>query len=148
MRFLSLFPSLFTPILYYKEYPILGIPYKSFFLFQNIFSAMMNRWCRDVHTWWWIKKVDKIYTKGLLFVMGCAIIPFAWRHEVRLRCYASGRLCDATKNHWFSIGFGWLERALGCGEATTLLHTHEGTGSSPVVSTSGESPRTIRYERG
>ena len=40
----------------------------------------------------------------------------------------------------------WLVRASLVGPiGTTMLHTHEVTGSSPVVSTSGESPRTIRY---
>ena len=32
-------------------------------------------------------------------------------------------------------GFGWLERLLARGETSGLLHTHEVTGSSPVVST-------------
>ena len=35
-------------------------------------------------------------------------------------------------------GFGWLERLLARGETSGLLHTHEVTGSSPVVSTTIE----------
>ena len=49
------------------------------------------------------------------------------------------------KNRWYSGILAVWDEGLRRGKTPTMLHTHEVTGSSPVVSTSGESPRTIRY---
>ena len=98
-------------LLYQKGCPILGRVLKYYHLFSK--SFLVRCWAddgemfSDVHQ---RKKVIIFCSRVLLFETGCAIIPLAWRHEVRLWCMAYCQIFHVIKNHWFSMSFGWLER--------------------------------------
>ena len=146
---LFLFPSTFVPLLYRIAYPIPFLPPNLFLLFSKSFSwvddAMLGR-CSPlmvvVERWWWdvqprppLRKNDKKPFNGLDFWSRMCY------NTMRMEAWGQTLVLVILSALWYNKkplitnGF-WLVRASPVGPiGTTMLHTHEVTGSSPVVST-------------
>ena len=103
--------------------------------FKKFFSEMLSRWWGDVQRCSSAKKGDNFLFKGLAFWNRMCYNPSrmeAWGQTLML-----GILSDFSCNKKPLIfNEFWLVRASLVGpKGTTMLHTHEVTGSSPVVST-------------
>ena len=144
-------------ILYHKGYPILGRVSNYFYLFSKSFlwvdDAMLER-CSPlmvvVERWWWdvqpgppLRKNDKKVFNGLDFWSRMCYNP------IRMEAWGQTLVLVILSALWYNKkplitnGF-WLVRASLVGPiGTTMLHTHEVTGSSPVVSTKNQAHLSV-----